>query len=102
MRFARRIFVNAAGPWVDDVRRLDDPGAHRTIRLTKGVHLIIDSNRLPVRQSLVLPDGRGRIVFLIRDSGSILLGTTDTDFSGDRRGVQALPDDVDYLRSEWP
>ena len=98
-RFAIRaqIFVNAAGPWVDDLRRLDDPGAHRTIRLTKGVHLIIDSRRLPVRQSLVLPDGRGRIVFLIRDSGSILLGTTDTDFSGDRRGVQALPDDVDYL-----
>ena len=76
--------MNAAGPWVDDVRRLDDPDARTTIRLTKGVHLIIDLKRLPVRQSLVLPDGHGRIVFLIRDSDSILLGTTDTDFSGDR------------------
>lgn len=90
-------FVNATGPWVDDIRRMDDHDAQATIRLTKGVHLIIDRGRLPLRHSLVLSDGHGRIVFLIRDADSILLGTTDTDFSGDRAGVSARPDDVDYL-----
>jgi glycerol-3-phosphate dehydrogenase len=92
-----RTFVNAAGPWVDDVRRMDDPAADAIVRLTKGVHLVIDSKRLPVRYSLVLSDGHGRILFLIRERDSILLGTTDTDYSGDPEQVGVEASDVDYL-----
>ena len=92
-----RVFVNAAGPWIDDVRRMDEPDAHPTIRLTKGVHLVLAAKSVAVRNSLVLSDGQGRIVFLIRDGDSILLGTTDTDFSGERAQVRACPEDVDYL-----
>jgi glycerol-3-phosphate dehydrogenase len=54
-----RVFVNAAGPWIDDVRRLDDPAAPPSVRLTKGVHLVIDRERLPVREALVLGDAHG-------------------------------------------
>jgi glycerol-3-phosphate dehydrogenase len=98
-RFALRasVFVNAAGPWLDDVRRMDEPGARPAIRLTKGVHLVIAARRLALRHSLVLSDGQGRIVFLIREGESILLGTTDTDFSGDRARVRASREDVEYL-----
>ena len=92
-----RIFVNAAGPWIDDVRRMDEPDAHSTIRLTKGVHLVLAARSLAVRNSLVLSDGQGRIVFVIRDGDSILLGTTDTDFNGERARVRACAEDVDYL-----
>jgi glycerol-3-phosphate dehydrogenase len=94
---AARVFVNAAGPWVDDVRAMDEPGAHPVIRLTKGVHLMLDARRLAVRNSLVLSDGQGRIVFVIRADDSILLGTTDTDFNGERGQVRVVPDDIDYL-----
>jgi glycerol-3-phosphate dehydrogenase len=98
-RFAvrARVYVNATGPWIDDVRKMDEPDAGHTIRLTKGVHLILEARRLPVNHSLVLSDGRGRIVFLIREQDSLLLGTTDTDFSGERGQLRILPDDVDYL-----
>src|SRR5216684_2046859 len=58
-----KVFVNAAGPWVDDIRRMDDPQASDSVRLTKGVHLIISPDRLPVRNSLVLADKGGRILF---------------------------------------
>src|SRR5947209_11616928 len=44
-----RMFVNAAGPWVDDLRRMDDPNCTPSVRLTKGVHLVIDAARMPVR-----------------------------------------------------
>ena len=90
------VFVNAAGPWIDDVRRMAEPQAHPTIRLTKGVHLVLGA-RFPLRNSLVLSDGQGRIVFLIRDADSTLLGTTDTDFAGGRGQVRASAEDVDYL-----
>ncbi len=92
-----RLFVNAAGPWVDDLRRLDDPAAARSVRLTKGVHLVIGRERLPVREALVLGDAHGRIVFVIPHGGAVLVGTTDTDFDGDRECVAAGPGDVAYL-----
>ena len=94
-----RLFVNAAGPWIDDVRRLDDPAAAPSVRLTKGVHLVIDRKRLPVREALVLGDAHGRIVFVIPHGEEVLVGTTDTDFDGDRERVAAEPEDLDYLLS---
>jgi glycerol-3-phosphate dehydrogenase len=92
-----RLFINAAGPWIDDVRRLDDPGVTPSVRLTKGVHLMIDRERLPVREALVLGDARGRIVFVIPHGEEVLVGTTDTDFHGDRERPAAEPEDIDYL-----
>jgi glycerol-3-phosphate dehydrogenase len=92
-----RVFVNAGGPWLDDIRRLDDPSAAPTVRLTKGVHLIVDRERLPVREALVLGDAHGRIVFVIPHGEEVLIGTTDTDFDGDRESVAADPEDVGYL-----
>jgi glycerol-3-phosphate dehydrogenase len=92
-----RVFVNAAGPWVDDLRRLDDPAAQSCVRLTKGVHLVFTREALPVRQSLVLSDDGNRIVFVMPYDRYVLVGTTDTDFTGDRERVAADRADVDYL-----
>jgi glycerol-3-phosphate dehydrogenase len=92
-----RIFVNAAGPWVDDVRRMDDPAADRQVRLTKGVHLVIHASRLPAQNVLVLADDEGRIVFVMPRDSYVIIGTTDTDFDGDRDKVAADVADVDYL-----
>jgi glycerol-3-phosphate dehydrogenase len=92
-----RVFINAAGPWIDDVRRLDDPAAPPSVRLTKGVHLVIDRERLPLREAMVLGDAHDRIVFVIPHGEVVLVGTTDTDFDGDRERVAAERSDVDYL-----
>ncbi|HVA69091.1 MAG TPA: glycerol-3-phosphate dehydrogenase [Candidatus Binataceae bacterium] len=93
---ARR-FVNAAGPWLDDVIRLDSPSARPSIRLTKGVHLVVTHRRLPLRTALVLGDSSGRIVFAMPHGECVLIGTTDTDFQGDRETVAADSADIDYL-----
>jgi glycerol-3-phosphate dehydrogenase len=92
-----RYYVNAAGPWVDDIRRLDDPTAQPSVRLTKGVHLIFPLSALPVNEPIVLGDDAGRIVFVIPQDRYALVGTTDTDFSGDRRAVAADDNDIRYL-----
>jgi len=90
-------FLNAAGPWVDDIRRLDDPTAQPCVRLTKGVHLVFARTLLPVRESLVLADERGRIVFVMPHDRYVLVGTTDTDFTGDPASVRTEIGDVEYL-----
>lgn len=92
-----RSFVNAAGPWVDDIRRMDDPGAAPSIRLTKGVHIVIPVERLPVRESLVLSTEDRRIVFVMPRERYVLVGTTDTDYDGDRREVMTDAADIAYL-----
>jgi glycerol-3-phosphate dehydrogenase len=92
-----RHFVNATGPWLDDIRRLDDPAVAPSVRLTKGVHLVVSAARLPVRNSLVLGDEAGRIVFVMPRDGWVTIGTTDTDFDGDRERVAATGADIDYL-----
>jgi glycerol-3-phosphate dehydrogenase len=92
-----RHFVNAAGPWVDDIRRMDDPAAQPSVRLTKGVHLVFPVHALPVNEPIVLGDDGDRIVFVMPHDRYVVVGTTDTDFSGDRRAVAADPDDISYL-----
>jgi glycerol-3-phosphate dehydrogenase len=92
-----RHFVNATGPWLDDVCRMDEPGATANVRLTKGVHLVISAARLPVRDSIVLSDAAGRIVFVMPHGGWVMIGTTDTDFDGDRDKLRVDDTDVGYL-----
>ncbi len=94
-----RVFVNATGPWVDDIRRLDDRTATPCVRLTKGAHLVIPLKALPVRESIVLSDGAGRIVFVMPHDRYVLVGTTDTDYAGDPGAVGADAADVAYLLS---
>ena len=90
-------FLNAAGPWVDEIRRMDDPSSKPCVRLTKGVHLVFPRTTLPVRVSLVLADERGRIVFVMPHERYVLVGTTDTDFAADPAAVKTEIADVEYL-----
>jgi glycerol-3-phosphate dehydrogenase len=90
-------FLNAAGPWVDEIRRMDDPLSKPSVRLTKGVHLVFARTALPVRESIVLGDERGRIVFVMPHDRYVLVGTTDTDYAGDPASVRTQPDDIEYL-----
>lgn len=92
-----RNFLNAAGPWVDEIRRMDDPLSEPSVRLTKGVHLVFARTVLPVRESIVLGDEHGRIVFVMPHERYVLVGTTDTDFAGDPASVGTEPEDVEYL-----
>jgi glycerol-3-phosphate dehydrogenase len=92
-----RTFVNAAGPWVDHIRRLEEPDAPPSLRLSKGVHLVFSRTRLPVRDSLVLGDGAGRIVFVMPHDRYVLVGTTDTEYAGDPAAVRTERSDVAYL-----
>src|SRR6266481_392312 len=90
-------FLNAAGPWVDNIRRMDDPASKPCVRLTKGVHLVFARTVLPVRESIVLADERGRIVFVMPHDRYVLVGTTDTDFTDDPANVRTEIGDVEYL-----
>jgi len=86
-----RTVVNAAGAWAARI-----PHSTVRLRLTKGVHLVIDRSRLPVTDAVVLPEG-DRILFVIPWGERIILGTTDTEYQGDPANVRTETEDVDYI-----
>ena len=93
-----RSVVNVAGPWIDAVRRMAAPGARVMLRPTKGCHLAFLSSRWTVDRAVVLAAKRdSRIVFVIPWLGYTLLGTTDTDHTGDPADLSVTKDDVAYL-----
>ena len=92
-----RFWVNATGPWVDHVRALV-PGfdGSKTVRLTKGSHLILP--RVAESFALFAAIPPGQRVFLMMPWGEhSLLGTTDTDFEGDPSSVRPDRADTEYL-----
>lgn len=77
-----RQVINAAGPWVDHVRRLDDAAAARLVRLSKGVHLLLPLDG-EWRAGVAMPLAAGRVALGIPWQGMLMLGTTDTLYTHD-------------------
>lgn len=92
-----KVVVNASGPWSDEVRAL--AGIKGILKPTKGVHVVVDDDRLPVRHALMLQSPRDkRVVFCIPwGLGRTVIGTTDTFFDGSPDQLEPTRDDVDYL-----
>ena len=92
-----KVVVNAAGPWVDAVRALEEPGASPRLKLSKGVHIVVDRDRLPVNRTVILPAGDRRSVFAVPKGRATYLGTTDTFYSDSDLWPRIEAADADYL-----
>ncbi len=86
-----RTVVNATGPWADGL-----PHSQIKLRLTKGVHLVIERNRLPLADTVVMTEGK-RILFAIPWGKRLILGTTDTDYEGSLDDVRVEAGEVQYV-----
>ena len=91
--------VNATGPWLDRVRRLEDPTAAASIRLSKGVHLIADGGE-NWSAAVTIPHDKVRVSFAIPWEGKLLLGTTDTLHEGEPEDARVTDDDVRTILDE--
>jgi glycerol-3-phosphate dehydrogenase len=90
--------VNATGPWVDVLRRLDDPAAAPLLRLTKGAHVAVPRSRLasPSALTLISPID-GRVMFVLPWGEVAYIGTTETEHGPLPEDVRATGEDVVYL-----
>ena len=83
--------VNAAGPWAEGL-----PHSRVKLRLTKGVHLVVEHTRMPVTDTVVMTEGK-RILFAIPWAERTILGTTDTDYDAPVDDVRAEAADIGYV-----
>ncbi|HBV04629.1 glycerol-3-phosphate dehydrogenase/oxidase [Mammaliicoccus lentus] len=90
--------INAAGPWVDDVRSKDYSTNNKQLRLTKGVHIVIDQSVFPLGQAVYFDtESDGRMIFAIPREGKAYVGTTDTVYDNDKSSPKVTEEDRQYL-----
>jgi glycerol-3-phosphate dehydrogenase len=91
--------VNATGVWADRIRpdELHDEAELPVIRPSRGTHILLGTEDLPLTSGAVVPAPGGRSLFALPWLGRSLIGTTDNDYEGDLEAVQPAAADVDYL-----
>lgn len=89
--------VNATGAWIDELQSLDQKQKKKQLRLTKGIHIVVDQSVLPLEQALYFDNEDGRMVFAIPRDGKTYVGTTDTFYDEDPINPIATSEDVTYL-----
>jgi glycerol-3-phosphate dehydrogenase len=89
--------INATGPWVDGIREMDDSKKGKTLKLSKGVHIVIDQSRFPLKQAIYFDTPDGRMVFAIPRDGKTYVGTTDTFYNEDPINPGMTEEDRSYL-----
>ncbi len=91
--------VNSCGPWVDELRQINHSKIGKRLHLTKGVHLVIAHEKLPVKQSVYFDVPDGRMMFAIPRGKVTYFGTTDTNYQKDKNNVNTNLVDATYLIS---
>jgi len=98
LTISARHIINATGVFSEQVVALTGDESKATIEPSKGIHLVVDRERLRISDTaVVLPETEdGRILYVIPWQSRAIIGTTDTG-SGNLDDPQAGPEDIAYL-----
>jgi len=91
--------INATGVWADELRpqELHDEAELPRIRPSRGTHITLHHDDLPLTGGAIVPAGSGRTIFALPWLGHTLVGTTDNDYEGPLDHVRPSSEDVGYL-----
>lgn len=94
-----KAIINTTGVWADELLSINREVKDRILRPTKGVHLLYHRKDFPINDTIATNSiDDKRFFFAIRRNEWVLVGTTDTDFSGDLAEIYCTREDADYLR----
>ena len=91
LEVSARQTVNTSGRWMSELEEISP-----YCRLSKGVHLILPKV-LDDAALLLTAKSDGRVFFIIPWYGLTLVGTTDTNYSGNLNQLNVEQDEVEYL-----
>jgi glycerol-3-phosphate dehydrogenase len=93
-----RVTINATGIFADELRRLDRPSAANLLSQSRGTHIVVPGNRLPMREALLVPrTDDGRLLFVVPWHEHVVIGTTDVAAPQAELHPQPSEDEIDYL-----
>jgi glycerol-3-phosphate dehydrogenase len=91
--------VNATGVWADQIRSEELYAEEEVprIRPSRGTHVTVSSEKLPLEAGAIVPVDDGRTIFTLPWLGRTLIGTTDNDYEGPLDHVPPDGADIEYL-----
>ena len=93
-----RCVINAAGPFCDSVRQLDDANCEKMIATSQGVHLVLPRSFLPGQTAMIVPKtSDGRVIFIIPWHDHAIVGTTDTPIPEATLEPSPKQDEIQFL-----
>lgn len=93
-----RCVINAAGIFVDDLIRMDDPSGRPLVRPSQGVHLVVDKSFLGGDDAIMVPrTSDGRVMFGVPWHNRVILGTTDIPVNKFVLEPKALDEEIDFI-----
>ncbi|MDG3581121.1 glycerol-3-phosphate dehydrogenase/oxidase [Galbibacter pacificus] len=93
-----RIVINATGVFVDDILKLDDPNANALVKVSQGIHLVVERSFLKGDSALMIPaTSDGRVLFAVPWHDHLLVGTTDTPLDRHQLEPKALTQEVEFI-----
>ena len=97
IEFKAKTIVNAAGPWVDNLRTVDNVDTETNLQLSKGVHIVLSKEKLNIKNAVYFDAFDGRMIFAIPRGKSVYVGTTDTFYHDDPDKLSCTKEDAEYL-----
>ena len=91
--------VNAAGPWVDALRQVEDSSSDARLALSKGIHVVVARDALPVKHTVIINTPDKRSIFAVPRGAFTYIGTTDAFYPDTDYWPKVERSDVDYLIS---
>ena len=94
-----KVVVAAAGIWNEELYQQFGIKPGYKIKMSKGVHIILPKDAIDAKTGIIIKTALS-VLFIIPWGNEWLLGTTDTDYTGDREYPLADETDVDYILNE--
>jgi glycerol-3-phosphate dehydrogenase len=88
--------VICAGVWTDLVHELAGVQPGYTVRMSKGVHIVVPREAVRADTGMILRTDKS-VLFFIPWGERWIVGTTDTDWFGEREEPAATEEDIDYI-----
>ena len=88
--------VVCAGVWTDLVHELAGVRAGYSVRMSKGVHVVVPREAVRADTGMIVRTDKS-VLFFIPWGERWIVGTTDTEWSGDRAEPAATEEDIDYI-----
>lgn len=95
-----KVVINATGVFVDNILKMNDKNAKKTIKPSQGIHIILDKSFLQGESAIMIPKtSDGRVLFAVPWHGKVVVGTTDTQVDYESLEPRALEEEIEFILS---
>uniref|UniRef100_UPI0035644891 glycerol-3-phosphate dehydrogenase/oxidase n=1 Tax=Labilibaculum sp. TaxID=2060723 RepID=UPI0035644891 len=93
-----KVILNATGVFVDEIIKMDDPAARDIVKVSQGVHLVLDKKFVPGDHAIMIPKtDDGRVLFAVPWHDKVVVGTTDVFKEKPELEPHALEEEVNFI-----